>query len=695
MKRRHLILSLIITIMILLNYGQANAQKQIPKWMESSVAKMQKELQAKFTDGQSQRIAKGLKQVSEFWNEEDGDNTVFEAFVEENFAGDTTSLNAMFSRFEKLFEGLDGRMLEISRDFRWQTDLDLGKIYPFDEVFAGYDPSAHITDDFFRNKLAFVVLLNFPLTTLEERIADGEKWNRRQWAEVRLAQRFSKRIPAGVNLSIAKAGAEAEGYIASYNIWMHHLLNNDGSRLFPQGLRLLSHWNLRDELKSNYNDEANGLAKQKMIQKVMERIVTQTIPASVIDNPSLDWNPVTNEVKQTSVKDYDEKSIKQVKAINDPESDTRYEMLLRTYKASRLADPYSPTAPTLIARRFDENRELPEERVREMLEKVVSSPLAVKVGKLIEKRLGRNLEPFDIWYNGFRPRNKYSEAELDKIVASKYPTAEAYKNDIPNMLLKLGFSNERANTLAENILVDPARGSGHASGAAMRSEKAHLRTRVEKNGMNYKGYNIAVHEMGHNVEQTFSLNMMDHWLLQGVPNTAFTEAIAFVFQARDLSLLGLEDGSERNEALLTLNDYWMTYEIAGVALVDMQVWHWMYDHPDATAGELKQAVIKISQDTWNKYYAPVFGQRDVVLLGIYSHMIDSFLYLPDYPMGHMIAFQIEDQIRKSGNVGKEVERMTKQGLILPDMWMKNATGSVVGPDALLQATEKALEEGVN
>ena len=57
--------------------------------------------------------------------------------------------------------------------------------------------------------------------------------------------------------------------------------------------------------------------------------------------------------------------------------------------------------------------------------------------------------------------------------------------------------------------------------------------------MNFKGFNIAVHEMGHNVEQTFSLNDVDSTLLQGVPNTAFTEALAFVFQAHDLELLGL------------------------------------------------------------------------------------------------------------------------------------------------------------
>jgi hypothetical protein len=52
--------------------------------------------------------------------------------------------------------------------------------------------------------------------------------------------------------------------------------------------------------------------------------------------------------------------------------------------------------------------------------------------------------------------------------------------------------------------VDPARGSGHAMEAAMRQAKVRLRTRIEKTGMNYKGFNIAVHEMGHNVEQTGS-----------------------------------------------------------------------------------------------------------------------------------------------------------------------------------------------
>jgi oligoendopeptidase F len=208
--------------------------------------------------------------------------------------------------------------------------------------------------------------------------------------------------------------------------------------------------------------------------------------------------------------------------------------------------------------------------------------------------------------------------------------------------------------------------------------------------MTYKGFNIAVHEMGHNVEQTFSLNDVDYNLLQGVPNTAMTEAFAFVFQGRDLELLGLAAPDAESEAMKTLNDFWITCEISGVALVDIAVWHWMYDHPDATPKALRDATLEIAKDIWNRYYAPVFGKRDVVLLAVYSHMIESFLYLPDYPIGHMIAHQIEEQMKKAGAIGPEFERMAKMGRVTPDLWMEHATGKPVGPEALLQAAETAL-----
>jgi hypothetical protein len=652
----------------------------------STMEKATSELVGKYGESQRPRIQRGLAQVSQFWRAEDGDDAQFTEFVRTSFAGDATTLDALFNRMQFALESLDGHMSEIARDWRWQSDLDIGTVYPFDETMSGYDPSAHVNDDLFQNKLAFVVLLNFPLTTLDQRLTEGEKWSRRQWAEAKLALRFSKRIPSEVNLAIAKASGEASQFVATYNIWMHHLVDASGKPIFPAKMRLLEHWNLRDEIKANYSlDPKEGLPKQRMIQRVMERIVDGSIPSVVVDNPTVDWNPVTNEVKPAAVKDSDSPA---PTAPGGPAP--RYDMILRTFRAVKMVDPYSPTAPTHIARRFDEDRQIPEARVRAMFEQVLSSSLVPRVAKLIEQRLGRKLEPFDIWYNGFRERGTYSEAQLDEIVRKRYPNAAAYKADMPNLLKGLGFSPERAEYLARNIEVDPARGSGHAMPAGRRGDNPRLRTRVGAEGMDYKGFNIAVHEMGHNVEQVFSLKDIDHYTVSSVPNTAFTEALAFVFQAKDLELLGLSKPTAESRASQALNDFWGTYEIAGVALVDMGMWRWMYDHPNATPVELRDAVVQISKDIWNRYYAPVFNRRDVTLLGVYAHMVNNFLYLPDYPIGHLIAHQIEETIEKSGKIGPEFERMSRIGSVTPDLWMKTATGAPVSAEALLVATERAL-----
>ena len=117
----------------------------------------------------------------------------------------------------------------------------------------------------------------------------------------------------------------------------------------------------------------------------------------------------------------------------------------------------------------------------------------------------------------------------------------------------------------------------------------------------------------------------------------------------------------------------------------------MYDHPNATPAELKNATLQICKDIWNKYYAPVFNKKDVVYtLGIYSHMVSNFLYLPDYALGHLIAFQIEEHLKRSGPLGPEFERMAKYGSVTPDLWMEHATGKPISPRIMLEAAEQAL-----
>ena len=627
------------------------------------------------------RIRQGLKQVAERWQARDGDSKALAAFAAEHFITDEKALHDTFEHLEYALEMLDGHALEIERELSRYQDLDMGEMRPVDALLAAYSPASHYSEDLFKNRVAFVALLNFPITTLEQRLGEGKSWPRERWATARLAGRFENRLPADVLQRIEEASSAGDRYIDSYNICMDRLADEDGGAGFSDGMKLISHWGLRDEIKAQYG-KADGLERQRLIAKIMDRIVRQEIPGTVVNSNELEWDPERNLVREPGAGEWREA---------EREPDRRYEVLLDVFRAYRLADPYFPTLPNHIDRSFALEREIPEARMRELLESVLTSETAHRVGELIGQRLGRPLEPFDIWYTGFRPGSGLDEEELNRITRERYPTPAAFRDDIPRILEQLGFEPERARFLAEHIEVDPARGAGHAIGAERRGDSAHLRTRVGVDGMDYKGFNIAIHELGHNVEQVISISLIDHTLISGVPNTGFTEAFAFLFQSRDLDLLGQTPAEGTQvDALRILNRFWSTFEIAGVAILDMEIWHWMYDHPEATPAELREAVLSMARDVWNRYYAPVFGVRDIVLPAIYSHIIAYGLYTPDYPLGFIITTQVEDHVR-SRNLATEMERMCRLGRIAPDIWMEQAVGEPVSSDALLRAASAALE----
>lgn len=557
--------------------------------------------------------------------------------------------------------------------------LDLGEMLDIDQLFAAYEPGSHFIDDFFANKLAFITALNFPFYSLNEKEKLGTNWTRKEWAEVRMGDLFTARIPADVNVRMSEALTASDNYISNYNIYVGNLIDDQGKTHFPKEMKLLSHWNLRDELKANYNKGDEGLLKQKMIYEVMLHIISQEIPDSVINNPGIQWNPSSNKIYKDG---------KEISFSREP--DTRYEYLLKNFQAMKAVDPYTPMYPTYIMRAFDAGMEIPQEQVEKLFTDFCASPQVKQVGSLISKRLGRPLQPFDIWYDGFKARSSMNMELLDKITRSKYPNTQAFEADIPNILIKLGFKPEKAKEIASHITVDPARGSGHAWGAMMKGDKAHLRTRIGKEGMDYKGYNIAIHELGHNVEQTISLYFVDNYMMQGVPNTAFTEAFAFTFQKRDLELLGMKDTDPNKQAMSALDNFWASYEIMGVSLVDMKVWKWLYENPNATKEQLKETVINAAREIWNLYYADIFGIKDCPILAIYSHMIDNPLYLSNYPVGHLIDFQL-DGFMKGKNFANEALRIYSTGRLIPQLWMKNAVGSEISIKPLLDATGDALK----
>ena len=98
---------------------------------------------------------------------------------------------------------------------REAMDLDIGELTPADTLLGRFDPSAHLSDDLFGQKIAFIVLLNFPRYSLEEKRVMSEAWGRREWAMARMGDRFQSRVPADVWQELSTAQAAAEAYIAS------------------------------------------------------------------------------------------------------------------------------------------------------------------------------------------------------------------------------------------------------------------------------------------------------------------------------------------------------------------------------------------------------------------------------------------------------------------------------------------------
>ncbi len=623
-------------------------------------------------------LEKGIKHAASLWRKEDGTPEEFIAFMGKNYISDPAERKSIFNKVCFYLESLNGNLNEITLDLKKTLDLSVGKIDELDRMFGNYSVYSHLQDDFYSNKIAFVLALNFPNFTLTEKEKLGPEWTRDEWAMARLGDMFVSRVPASLNQALTTATGNAEMYIAEYNIHMGKLRTDDNRQLFPDGMVLLSHWNLRDELKADYADREKGPEKQEMIYKVMERIINQEIPEVVINSPDYEWAPFSNKVTRKT---------ELINAQREP--DIRYSHIIDIFRAMKDIDAFNPEMNTAILRKFSSEMEISQEEVESLFDSYLSSPKLVSLGKMIRERLGRDLRPYDIWYNGFRSQGAVSEDLLSARTSKLYPYPASFRAAMPSILKKLGWTTERAAYIAAKIVVDPARGSGHAAGTAMKGAVSHLRTRISDKGMDYKGYNIAVHEFGHNVEQTISMYDVDNYMMSGVPNIAFTEALAFLFQSRDLYLLDMQKENKEADKMSTLNAAWSLMEIMGVSMVEMKVWKWLYENPGATPASLKEATIKNSVAIWNKYFAPVTGVKNSPILAIYSHMVEVPLYLPNYAYGQIIENQIEDHIRNR-KFSDEVDRIFRQGKLTPQQWMIAATGQKISAQPLIDALNNAL-----
>ena len=637
-------------------------------------------------------VTRGVEQVAALWQESDGTESDFQELVSNSYISNYEDKQLLYNRLTHILEQCTQSADILNNTLQEPTTL-LGKGEPtqVDWIISGYSPMAHFVEDMFANKIAHICVLNFPHYSLKEKNTLGKDWTRQEWAYARLGDVFTDRVPGNVMAAYSQALSQAENYIAGYNIMMHCLRNEQGDQLWQEPMALLSHWNLRDELKSNYANVPNAHEKQEMIYQVMLRIIRQEIPDCVVNNDQYLWAPYSNSVTSINEETHNSKGSTQ-------NSNRRYQQIINIFHALQSIDTYRPDAPSHVLRTFNEDLQIPFEEIESLFTQLIQSEEVKHVAAIIRERLGRDLRPYDIWYDGFKSRSSISEEVLTAQTQKRYPNAKAFENDMPRMLMGLGFAPEKAKEVASHIVVEAARGSGHARPCVGREQPARLRTRVNNKGMDYKGYNIAVHEFGHNVEEVISLYDIDYYTLAGIPNTGFTEASAFLFQERDLQLLPhstqLLPHSTQPPHDAVFDMLWGMYEIMGVSLVDMRMWQWLYAHPKATAAELREAVITIASEVWNQYYAPVLGEKDSPLLGIYSHMVGYALYLPAYPIGNLVQYQLEEHLatcKTAQEWAKEYTRIYQQGCLTPDAWMRGAVGSPMSVEPILKAVREQLK----
>ncbi len=619
-----------------------------------------------------ERATEGVRQIAEVWRESDGDADAFRQFVVDRFAATPERRRELLGRVEDMWYQLYGHLGQMRRMLMRWRDLDACEDPGIDDLLYAFTPAPDVAEELYRSKPALVVLLNFPRHTVEQKLADGPIWSEEEWTCVSAADAVPRRIPKEVNDKAREVHTRAQKFVAEFHVPVDCIQDASGQRPFPPGRKLLAHWLIRDELRSYYGNE-DGLPKQRLLAKVMGRHVEGSIPAAVMRGEAERWRPFTNEVDGAPPE-----------ALVGPE---RYATWRTTYELARETDPYYPDYPRHVERALEMNLQMPVKRVEGLLRNLLSATVRHEVMGYVAGRLKRPLEPFDIYYCDLMPAEPAQE--LDAAVEARFPTFKSFQEKLPDVLRELGFEEATADFLAAHIQVDPARGCGHASPAGLCQYPSFLRTNRVGGKLNWAGLDCTMHELGHTIEQVFTLHRTPRVGLKGIPHTSITEAFAFTFQVLARDVVGMERPKGFEHADM-LREFLNAVEIAGPALVDLLAWQWMYEKGEFTPDELREFTVTTADIVWREYFEPYFGPDENHLMGAYQHMVGGMLYLPNYVVGHVIAHQIRAHLQGK-ELAVEVERMCSQPNTSVPLWMQQAVGSDVDEMKLIEDVRKVME----
>ena len=622
------------------------------------------------------RIESGTERCAALWQDADGDHQAFETFCLDHFIADPEDLGRLVERLETSIAQVRGHLYEMRRTLRRWADLRGDEMEHVDELLATFDPAPDLSEQVYTQKLAHLALLNLDRPTLSEMLEHGDGWSTDDWARCRISKHFGARVPKDVADLARELGFKAAHWVSNFHVPVGTMVDATGRRWFEEDRKLVAHWLIREELKAGYN-EPDGIHKQRAMAWVLGRHIDGTIPRSVMDGSNTaDWDPGMNTLGG-------ERATELVGL-------ERYDHWMMQVEVARALDPHHPEHPTAIARKCELHREIPESDVEHMLVELLSSDVRADLAKMMEQRLGRELEAHDIYFEDLFESRK--AAEMDAAVLARFEDEKAFEQKLPEVLSELGFDGELAEFLGTRIRVEIGKGAGHAMRPMLHQYDAWLRTSRLKDQLGWDGFDTAMHELGHNLEQLCSCYFAPRPILEGVPNTACTEAFAFLYQSLAKRVLGIEDEAAAKRAFheATLGTMLMACQIAGPSLMELRTWRWLYSNPEATAADLRDTVLRISDEVWDEFFAEHFGPDPYRILGAYQHMVAHPLYLPDYAIGQMISHQIRAHVQ-GRDVAKETKRICSIGRLTPAAWMKEAVGGSLSARPLIEDSRRAVK----
>jgi hypothetical protein len=632
-------------------------------------------------DAETERINRAINQLANSWTTNHGNEEEFARFCLNHFmSGETLSKN--FRRIEESLSLLYGSINIIRSFFNESRDFTDTEELQADNFLRGIVPSSDRTS----NKFHFFVQLNFPAYSEEERKANQHVWSREKFAMVALGNNYRNnnlREQVDRNHPYVKEAEEFNRHITHYFYRIGHVMDRNGNFLFPEGLLLHGHRGVRDVIKDEYTRE-NGFERQLVLQAIGGHIISGTMPIQFLENENTRFDPFNNRLytvlpngRLQEIRNFETEGVR------------RYAGYRANVNALRLRDNNHDL--NHLERTFQTACLSLEETVAK-LHRLLSDPVFKKVGKLIEQQLGRPLQPFDIWFNGFQEQFAFSSDFLDSLTKARYPTPMALENDLPNILTRMGFPEKDANMIGNQASVRPVVSGGYATQPFLRGSPALMTNMFGEDGLDYRSFRIAMHELGHVVCNVFHTTYTDYFILAGVPSFGIHEAYAEIIAYKNMEGLGLFPyDKETAKHLRTLAAFWYVIQSGGQTLAEILSWKWMYENPNATAEEVKKAVLGIADKLWDDYYADIFGgQRHQRLLSIHDHFVVGSLYLHNFFYSNVIMHQLVNAFR-DGCLSTELKRSAKEGITSTERWMYNAVGAGVSIEPLMRDVELAIQ----